>query len=233
MTKHWIKLWVEMLSDPKVARLPDSVYRKFIETLLLAGYRNDGGTLPSIADMAWILHTDDTCIITALNDLKACGLVHQNGNGDWVVTNFDKRQETPAAERMRRMRERKRTNDEQHRNSYGNCYGADSASASASLIKDSLINQNGDIGTLFRLYEQEIGTITKSIANKLTDAWNDYPHEWFELAFSEAARNNARNWAYVEAILKRWKVDGYQSKKGKRAKDDHYDPAANASEVYN
>jgi DNA replication protein DnaD len=45
----------------------------------------------------------------------------------------------------------------------------------------------------------------------------DYSGEWIEAAIKEAVRNNARNWAYVEAILKRWKVDGFQSRKnGKR-----------------
>jgi len=213
MAKPWIKLWVEMLSDPKVARLSDDQYRKFIEVLLLAGYQNESGKLPALTDIAWMLHLSEADAETALMNLSRCGLVHKDDTG-WIVTNFDKRQETPAAARMRKMRERQKEHDSEQlqRNSYGNSYGIDSASASAS---DSLIKLSIKSKEIYALYEAEIGTITKSISGKLDAAWQDYPHEWIPMAFSEAADHNARNWKYVEAILKRWKSDGFQSKNGK------------------
>ena len=68
---------------------------------------------------------------------------------------------------------------------------------------------------VFRLYESEIGTITQTISEELKAASDDYPGEWFEPAFQEAARHNKRNWAYVRAILKNWKANGFQSKRGK------------------
>jgi DnaD/phage-associated family protein len=126
-----------------------------------------------------------------------------------------------------RAKQKEQDGEQLHRNSYGNSYGADSASASASLIN---LNRNAEIYTL---YEAEIGTITKSVSEKLAAAWDEYPHEWFPVAFDEAVRNNARKWAYVEAILKNWKAHGFQSKNGRQKKQDDWIPEEHASEVYN
>lgn len=64
---------------------------------------------------------------------------------------------------------------------------------------------------IFALYEQNIGPLTPMLAEKLKDAEEDYPPEWVPEAFKIAIENNARNWAYVKAILERWKVDGFKS----------------------
>ena len=42
---------------------------------------------------------------------------------------------------------------------------------------------------------------------------DEYPAGWFEDATLEAVKNNKRNLAYIEAILKRWKADGRGPKK--------------------
>jgi DNA replication protein len=56
---------------------------------------------------------------------------------------------------------------------------------------------------IFVLYEQTVGTLTPIIAEQLRDAELEFPHSWIEDAFREAARQNARSWAYVEKILMR------------------------------
>jgi len=66
------------------------------------------------------------------------------------------------------------------------------------------------VGSIFKLYEHEIGAITQTVADDIKSAAEDYPLEWFAEAFKEAARNNKRNWRYALAILKRWKVDGFK-----------------------
>lgn len=67
------------------------------------------------------------------------------------------------------------------------------------------------VGDVYKAYEKEIGTLTPSISNVLELALEDYPVEWFISAFEQAARNNKRSWSYAEAILKRWKREGFQS----------------------
>ena len=53
---HGIKLYVEMLDDPKVGLLPDAVKWRWVSSLLLAGELNEDGYLPDINDAAWRLH---------------------------------------------------------------------------------------------------------------------------------------------------------------------------------
>ena len=59
-----------------------------------------------------------------------------------------------------------------------------------------------------RVYEQEIGLLTPSTSEALAEACERYPEDWVTDALREAARNNARSWAYAEAILRRWDREG-------------------------
>lgn len=61
---------------------------------------------------------------------------------------------------------------------------------------------------IFALYEQHVGTITPLIADELLDAEKQYPPEWLQAAFREAALANKRSWRYIESILRRWKIEG-------------------------
>jgi DnaD/phage-associated family protein len=61
---------------------------------------------------------------------------------------------------------------------------------------------------IFRLYEEQIGTITPLVAERLIDAEDRFPAEWIQDAFREAAELNARNWRYIETILRNWAEEG-------------------------
>jgi DnaD/phage-associated family protein len=61
---------------------------------------------------------------------------------------------------------------------------------------------------IFRLYEEHVGTITPLVGERLLEAAEMYPPEWIEDAFREAAEMNARNWRYVDRILKNWSQEG-------------------------
>jgi DnaD/phage-associated family protein len=58
------------------------------------------------------------------------------------------------------------------------------------------------------VYEQEIGTLTPSIASLLAEAEGRYSTDWIVEALRTAAANNARSWRYAEAILRRWETEG-------------------------
>lgn len=62
--------------------------------------------------------------------------------------------------------------------------------------------------SIFTLYEQNIGPLQPIIAEELEEAQKTYPPEWIEDAFRIAARNNARQWRYVRAVLERWQRQG-------------------------
>ncbi len=69
---------------------------------------------------------------------------------------------------------------------------------------------------VFKLYEENIGPLTPLIADTIKDAEETYQMEWIPEAIELAVKNNKRNWAYCEAILKRWKEEGRGKKQDRR-----------------
>ena len=110
MSNHfWIKLYHEMLDDPKVGHLTDRAYRTMINCFLLAGDTHEAGLLPSIVDMAWRLHCDETALLTDLETLAEVGILTLREDGRWVVTKFARRQQRITdAEKQKAYRERQR-----------------------------------------------------------------------------------------------------------------------------
>jgi hypothetical protein len=106
-SNYWIKLYHEILHDPKMCRLTDRLYRRTIELFLLAGETDKEGELPSVGDIAWQLRINQDELETDLADLASFGIVHKEDN--WIVSKFATRQAAlPDSERMRLYRERKK-----------------------------------------------------------------------------------------------------------------------------
>lgn len=70
---------------------------------------------------------------------------------------------------------------------------------------------NPQAENVYRIYEQEIGPLTPSIADQLKLAEEDHTPSWVIQAIRIASANSKRSWSYVDAILRRWQVDGYGS----------------------
>jgi len=68
-----------------------------------------------------------------------------------------------------------------------------------------------DRPSIFRLYEENVGTITPLVGEQLLAAADHYPLEWIADAFKEAALSNARSWRFIERILTRWDQEGRDS----------------------
>lgn len=115
---YWLKLWLDILDDPKVAKWPDWLFRRFILFLCIAKENDKDGYLPPVKDLAWRSRLTDSQVGDALQALSEVGVVREDAQG-WIIINFAKRQEaTPAAERMRRLRKRRpvtKRNTEQNR----------------------------------------------------------------------------------------------------------------------
>lgn len=62
--------------------------------------------------------------------------------------------------------------------------------------------------TIFALYEENIGPLSPIIGQELAEAQEQYPQEWIEAAFREAAALNKRSWRYILRILQRWQAEG-------------------------
>jgi hypothetical protein len=105
-TRYWIKLYHEILDDPKMGRLSDTLFRRTIELFLIAGDFDREGELPALADISWRLRLPEDTLKTEMEELRSLGILTLADSGDWIVTHFNQRQSAePPSKRMRRYRE--------------------------------------------------------------------------------------------------------------------------------
>ena len=106
---YWMKLWFDILRDPKMGMLPDRLWRRVIELFLLAGQYGEDGILPSLPEMAWQLNKSVPAIKSDLEKISETGIVEQTPDGTWLVTNFAKRNApVDGAKRVKDFRRRER-----------------------------------------------------------------------------------------------------------------------------
>lgn len=74
-----------------------------------------------------------------------------------------------------------------------------------SAIRPLAIQDRPDI---FRLYEENIGTVAPMVGERLLAAVDEYHWDWIVDAFREAVELNRRNWRYVESKLLKWAQEG-------------------------
>lgn len=105
--KYWIKLYHEILDDPKMMRMDEVIFGRCIKLFLLAGKLNLGdGYLPSVEDIAWHLRLDVGEVQITLAGLEKANIVLQDDEGNWFVRRFAARNEAmDPADKMRRYRE--------------------------------------------------------------------------------------------------------------------------------
>ena len=110
----WIKLYTEMLDDPKLGRLHADLKWHFVALCLLAGecdaegYLVNGMEAYTIHDIAWRLREPPAAIGASLEILQNAGLVCRDEDDTWFVTSFAKRQGRSQSEKRAQWRERKR-----------------------------------------------------------------------------------------------------------------------------
>src|SRR5690606_37380883 len=78
-----------------------------------------------------------------------------------------------------------------------------------------------DRPNLFKLYEDNFGALTPMMAETIKADMETYQPDWIEDAMKEAVEYNARNWKYVQAILRNWQAKGRKrsNEEGKRDLD--------------
>jgi hypothetical protein len=138
----WVKLYTEILHDPKMGRLSDHLWRRVGELFLMAQENNAGGYLPEVSDMAWVLRTSDDALLKDLEALAAPGVaIIKEVDKQWFVTNFAFRQDADSnAERQKRYRERK-----QKATYYGNDSVTSNVTESITTDNDSVLRLRVDV----------------------------------------------------------------------------------------
>jgi len=149
-TYIWIKLYIEILDDPKVGLMPDWLKWRKVQLFLVAREVNRDGLLGPVAQLAWRLRINEDDFVGSLRTMSEIGIVAETPDG-WLVVNFKKRQTCESYDRVKRYRERYRN---------GQCNGEEAAGCSSSpstsnSISPSLSNsdsvsdsleENGGVG---------------------------------------------------------------------------------------
>jgi len=210
MADYWIKLYHDILDDPKMAVLPDNLWRRIIELFLFAGKLYKDGNLPDTKQIAWCLRQNENELETELKQIVTTGIIVQTETG-WFIPKFKTRQDPMTnTERVRKFRETK-----QHEQ-----YNANETimKRKVTQITDNRLHiTDADTESLpplknnYLLFTQEIGLLTPSIADFIDLSEKELTEEWVHDAILEASSHNARTVAYIKKILDTWKKNGRKS----------------------
>jgi hypothetical protein len=114
LLSSWVKLWIEMLHDPKVISLDDEQHRFWINCLLMAGSVEKSGALGTAEDIACVVRKPIGATRRLLGVLQRAGMVTAL-HSVWMITNFAKRQHRPPSDRPEAIRDRVRQHRERKR----------------------------------------------------------------------------------------------------------------------
>jgi hypothetical protein len=101
---RWFRFYDSVLDDPKVQRLPDHIFRGWVNVLCLAS--KNSGSLPSISDIGFALRIPDDQADSLIQSLLDAGLLEDDGEC-LAVHNWSERQflDRTNAQRQKRFRE--------------------------------------------------------------------------------------------------------------------------------
>jgi hypothetical protein len=103
---YWIKLYIEILNDSKMAVLPDRLWRRTVELFAAAGHYNDKGNLPDTQQLAWLFRMNTDDLELDLKQIATTGIIQRTTTG-WLVTKFEERQAPVSGnERVKQFRQR-------------------------------------------------------------------------------------------------------------------------------
>ncbi len=239
--KRWIKLWTqETLYGTTSEELLADEQACWFKLLALAGDSPEPGRVevaPSVPmtdeQIAGILKVPIEVWLRAKDRLQHPdvdkifinrGIIH--------IKNWDKYQ--GAFDKTEYMKEYMREYRQRKTNSKTNSKTANSKTIEQNRgegrgtedILTTTTAREENLAKISSLYEDNIGRLTPTIAERLKDIAGEYPGGWFEEALKDAVSLEHRNLKYVEAILERWKVEGFKSPKTTGGKGGKREPAA-------
>lgn len=104
----WLRLYHDLLNDPKVQRLDSETFKRWINLLCLASMNDQRGELPSDIDCAFALRINDVSSMRAtIKTLVEAGLIERHGN-TLRIHGWHARQHASdtSTDRVRRHRDR-------------------------------------------------------------------------------------------------------------------------------
>ena len=87
----WLRLYTEILNDPKVQRLPDSLFRAYINLLCIAKEYSYDGVLPPKKDIAFFLRCPQKTVEKLCDGLQKNELLDAEGD-TFIIHGWNNRQ---------------------------------------------------------------------------------------------------------------------------------------------
>lgn len=248
--RTWIKLYTEIVSDPKMGRLTDRQFRTCINLFALAGVEDDDGLLPATEDLAWHLRLNPVDLVQDLQALAQVGIIRRQDDR-WLIAKWQERQAKPPSSERDAVRERV----QRHRNKETKESNEDvttlQVDCNAPRIEeeeekrreeteqrnapadsggdDGPLPLDPDLARVSQAYHANIGCMTAIISSKLKDDIATYGAPWVEEAIGIATAAEKRNLSYVEGILRRWRTEGKTN--GRNGHSPPADPYHGAKQI--
>jgi hypothetical protein len=102
----WLRLYDDLLDDPKAQQLPPSTFKHWINLLCLASKGEPRGTLPDLSAIAFRLRLTEPKATALLTELSALGFIDRDDDGTLRPHNWEGRQRMSdnVADRVRKHR---------------------------------------------------------------------------------------------------------------------------------
>lgn len=199
MTYQWVKLPTSIIDDRTIAGMPSHVYKTYIQCYVLAKLEDKDGQLPPLPDVAFRLRMDLAALREHVqylfeHELAQPSAIFPGDTDTWMLTRFaDEQRSKTNAERQADWRVRQLTGDAE-----------------------------GDLAVVYSTFNNNIQLLTPVISDKIADAVEEYSAQWVVDAIDIAVERNARNWNYINAILKKWKAKGRDYAPGTKQEEDFF-----------
>ncbi|MEY8370150.1 phage replisome organizer N-terminal domain-containing protein [Aerococcaceae bacterium 50-4] len=229
---YWLKLKNDFFEQKEIKLLRriagGDTYTVIYLKMLLVSLQNEGkiyydGITDSIVEeIALEIDEDADNVQITLQFLTSKGLIEQGVDDDIKMMNIGEMigSESASAARMRKHRNRKLSHSDVKalQSDTGVTPRLHQGDTEKEIEKDIEIEKDkepqqedielkgggDDINEAIDFYQQNFGVLNPYTAQRIVDACNTFDEEIVIKAMQIALENNARNYNYVKAILKRW-----------------------------
>ena len=213
----WLRLYTEVLNDPKVQRLDGDTFKGWVNLLCVAKESSGSGTLPTLSDIAFYLRTDANTTGQLVQRLIDAGLIDQVGEyyimHGWNLRQYESDNDPTAIERKRRERDRKRDVTDMSRvtsrTSHGQCHTNVTRTETETETETDRASES-----VTRKAEVLLGQVEVSYPitqRKLAELERVYSEQWlidcFDVIIAKDKKIN-KPLGYAIGILKDWKLNG-------------------------
>jgi len=232
--KTWVKLYTEIIDDNKLRPFTWAERGILMTLIALAGrldYRdekeNETGRLDTLQDIVWYLRCDIEELQEAVQKFIKCGML-EDWDGVLYVANYAKRQKRApssrrdaVSDRVKRHREKKQGESNEDVTTLQPDGNEDVTQLDKTRLErvDAEAESESDVtaatsASFSAWLDAKNNYMTQLDTDQLADLITEYSDEWVAASICEAnksKRGGGISFKFIEAILARWKKEGFQS----------------------